>query len=300
MPYSYDLQLSVMQAIHAARPQFLDLFFKLFIFVDALAFSFLLTMAVWAGYNWKSGVRLMYILSIGVLFNFFLKDLFELPRPSQIIPSLELTIANLRSTDYGFPSGSAQIAVLLPAILMNAFKDMWAKILGISFFVLLSFSRVYVGAHFFTDIIAGWIVGYCFWIVYKYLFPKIEAFLNLRSYKEIVFLALLLGLVIIFSRFTKQSLELGVVTTSASLSVILWLQLKNEILPPKNVAVFLARATIGCLGMIVTFLMGYYLPIENPWVKRVVIYTLLGIWSGFMANFIITLFFPYRNTDLSS
>ena len=124
----------------------------------------LLTLAA-CGYLWirnrhRLAIYVATAVAGGSLLNTVLKHLFSRPRPD-LVP--HETAAALSS----FPSGHAMMATIvyltLGALLASATDDRRIKlyILSWSVFltVLVGVSRIYLGVHWPTDILAGWVAG---------------------------------------------------------------------------------------------------------------------------------------------
>ncbi len=96
----------------------------------------------------------------GALFGTLLKSLFARPRP-EVVPHL------VEVTSLSFPSGhsmnSAIIYLTLAVMIARSFEERGARIfvIGVAALLVLTigFTRLYLGVHYPTDVLAGWTVG---------------------------------------------------------------------------------------------------------------------------------------------
>ena len=123
------------------------------------------------GRYWTALFILMTALS-GELVSYALKAIFFRPRPS-VVPHLREAFST------SFPSGHAmQSAIMyltLGAMLMRLAERRLTKIYCCTAAMVLTFlvglSRVYLGVHYPTDVLAGWIVG-LFWALLCWLIAQ--------------------------------------------------------------------------------------------------------------------------------
>ncbi len=110
----------------------------------------------------KAAIYLFSSVGVGVATSTLLKIFFARPRPT---PDLVSTLVTLR--DYSFPSSHCVSFTILFGFLyyyltIHHIKKSRSLILRLTFLLLIfsvSVSRIYLGAHWLTDCLAGYFIG---------------------------------------------------------------------------------------------------------------------------------------------
>jgi membrane-associated phospholipid phosphatase len=105
--------------------------------------------------NSRLGIRVAAILILSVGSNALAKLLFHAPRPYWIDARIQ---ALSSETTYGIPSAHAQNALSIWGYLALQIKQR-SWIVAATLIFLISISRMYLGMHFPTDVLAGWLIG---------------------------------------------------------------------------------------------------------------------------------------------
>jgi undecaprenyl-diphosphatase len=120
--------------------------------------------------NWAFPVSFSVV--IATLLNIFLKLVFVRERPD--------ILRIVDESSYSFPSGHAMINMsFYTMIILLTWKFVKNKNLKylisfvcVSMPLLIGFSRVYLGVHYATDVIAGWIIGFIISVIIFTLMNK--------------------------------------------------------------------------------------------------------------------------------
>lgn len=160
---THEFDRAVMLAIQGG-PQWLDLVARDITSLGGTAVLVLLTVAA-LGYlllvrKWSAAIFVAVSIVGGTLISTALKHIFDRPRPDVVPHAVEVTSAS-------FPSGHAMLAMTtfltLGAVLAEVQPTRSSRVYLISWAVLLALlvgtSRVYLGVHWPTDVLAGWCVG---------------------------------------------------------------------------------------------------------------------------------------------
>jgi len=173
-----DIIVSI-QAVHNPA---LDGFFNAITFMGEAEFYLLIfPLIIWT-FNKSLGQHAVFLIFFGLTVNnAWLKELFGHPRPYEWPSPADSPVLDLNQNARGggLPSGHAQASLMLWYYLAYHVKKRWLWVLATVLFVLISFSRVYLGVHFPTDVLGGAILGF----IMLLLFIKFEDRLvsNLRA-----------------------------------------------------------------------------------------------------------------------
>jgi membrane-associated phospholipid phosphatase len=143
----------------------------------------------------KKGIRLclMYIISLWI--NMTLKSFLNQPRP--FFEGYDPSVGMINERMGGLPSGHAQNTLVVFFIFASWIKKNWVYACAAILCFLISFSRIYLGVHFPTDVIAGWINGGVILFGYFLLNGKIETLLKNGGFRAEVIASAALSFVMI-------------------------------------------------------------------------------------------------------
>ncbi|HHV13466.1 MAG TPA: phosphatase PAP2 family protein [Clostridiales bacterium] len=134
----------------------------IFIFITRLgdgAFIWLVTAFILIGVKKyrKTGVTVILSLIVStILVNELLKNIFCRVRPFNAIPGLDALIPEPGS--YSFPSGHTTTSFAAATVIMLCLPRRYG-IIGYFLAACIGFSRMYLGVHYPSDVLAGTILG---------------------------------------------------------------------------------------------------------------------------------------------
>jgi membrane-associated phospholipid phosphatase len=160
-----DWGVDVVLWFQQASPQ-LDAFFAAFTFLGDEEFFLLLLPLIYWSIHRAVGVRLMVVFLLSGLLNQVAKNLAAQPRPFQYDPRVVEVVG---AEGFGVPSGHTQSAVVVWGFLGSVVRKTWFWVAAGALMVLIPMSRVYLGVHFPTDVLAGYLLGaLVLWLWFRY------------------------------------------------------------------------------------------------------------------------------------
>ncbi len=191
------MDLGIIEAIQSVRTSFFDVVFNIITTMGDINFFIVVFSLLYWIYNKLFAVNFAINYSLVAVFNsLVLKNIFRRPRP--LYTSKKYLPYKGYPTSYSFPSGhSAGISAVTSYNVYEAKKDKKAfKILlpiAIVVCLLVGFSRMYLGVHYLTDVIVGFVCGWGIsYVVFRFLKLKNEKLFKWFAIATPVFIPVLI------------------------------------------------------------------------------------------------------------
>ncbi|MEK6897841.1 MAG: phosphatase PAP2 family protein [Nanoarchaeota archaeon] len=160
---SFYFDSEIINLVSMTRNGALDNFFLglSFLSSEIIIFFFLTSLFLWQEHKRKWIMPLWLTLGMTTIASFLIKLSMQRARPYQqglvqILPVLAEESHNI--WNFSFPSFQAALVFCAIPILSKEFPRF--KYVWIFFAAIISFSRIYFGVHFLSDVIAGGLIGY--------------------------------------------------------------------------------------------------------------------------------------------
>lgn len=221
------------------------------------------------------GIRIGLLLMISASVNSIIKITFHQPRPYWY----DLRVAGLgEESSFGLPSGHAQNAVVVWGGIAAWIRRPWAWIVAILLMLSIGLSRIYLGVHFPTDVLAGWLIGIVILVVYLLLETPAKKWLSHQGTGAQILVAFLGSLLLILLTILARSLAGNYVVPQA------WIENARQVFPesdpinPLSISGVYGNAGVLfglALGLILLNRQGGF-DTGGPWWQRLIRY-LLGL-----------------------
>lgn len=165
-------EISFLQALEGIRSEVLN---KIFEFVTMFGEETLLIVFIAVFYfviDKKLARRIFFITASSLGVNGIVKNFAKVPRP---FASGEVTCVRPdTATGYSFPSGHTQCATTWTNAFAVHLKKWWMTVIAVVLTLAVGFSRMYLGAHYPSDVIVGTVIGLLFAVFGNIAYDRIE------------------------------------------------------------------------------------------------------------------------------
>lgn len=315
-PYSFDLSLVI---AFQSLGDWLVAPMQIFSFLGTEEFYILIFPILYWSIDAKLGIRVGALTLFSSGLNFILKIPFLGPRPYWVSTDVKPLWGEIY---FGIPSGHAQNSVAVWGSMAGYLRKTWVWVTAIFLMLMIGFSRVYLGAHFAIDTVAGWLIGaLLLWLFLRYwdavvTWARKQSLNRQISYAFLFSIGMvLIGWIFIFlnrsfvlpeswivnaSRAGDEEIApfaLSTVITPAAtlfglLAGIAWLAPRGGWQASGPVWMRAARYVVGVIGVIVIWYgLGLVFPRGEallPYLLRYARYALLGLWVSAGAPLIFT------------
>jgi membrane-associated phospholipid phosphatase len=271
--------LEFIRTVQSVRGPALDRIFMAITFLGEEDFFFILLPLILWCVDFALGARLAFFFFFSTLVNSGAKELFRQPRPFDLDPAVGM----YRPSGYGFPSGHSQSAVVLWGGVASYVRKRWAWAVAMLLMVLIGFSRIYLGVHFPTDVLGGWVLGVALLLIYILLVPRIEAWLRRTALAVRLALVVTIPLVIVLIYPSDDAISAMGAFLGAGVGIVLtW-----EWMPFSAAGPLWQRAVRLLLGAAILLAIRFGLKAVFPGegeplyaLMRFFRYVVVGLWGG--------------------
>lgn len=164
---------SIYNFIQLSHCSFMTLFFKIITFLASSAFLIILCILILLfNKKKKDSILIVFNLVNTVIINVVLKQIFSRERP--------IDLMLIEESGFSFPSGHSMAAMTFYGfIIYLIWQNKWKKknkvissVLLSLLIVLIGTSRIYLGVHYASDVLAGFIISLIYLILYTFIVSK--------------------------------------------------------------------------------------------------------------------------------
>lgn len=164
-------ELNFLEYLEGIRSNFLDALFEIITMLGEETIIIVLMAIVYFMVDKNLARRMFFITAASLSSNCIIKNFVKRPRPFTRGISC---VREETATGYAFPSGHTQTFATWSSGFSFYLKKNWMIILSVILTLLVGFSRLYLGAHYPSDVIVGMLLGFGFAFFGNKLYDKVK------------------------------------------------------------------------------------------------------------------------------
>ncbi len=258
----------------------LDVPFKALTFLGDEAFYLLFMPLVYWCIDRRTGARLFFLLLFSAYINESAKALADQPRPFEYDPRVRPIT---HAVGGGLPSGHTQHAVVIWGYLAARLGNTGYWLLACFLMIGIPLSRIYLGVHFPTDLLGGYVLGGLMLVAFLRLSPIVETRLGQMDFVRQLALAVCAPLVLILLNPTGNPYVFSMAATL--LGACTGFVLERRFVGFSSDGIWWKKALGYILGVLI--LLGLWIglkvafnSLEPAGIYRFMRYALVGLWGG--------------------
>ncbi len=166
----FSFELGFLQLLEGIRTPFLDFVFECISAIGEDVVLIGLMAILYFGFDKQLARKIFFSTAFSIGANCIIKNIVRLPRP--FAGGKVSCVRPETATGYSFPSGHTQTVASWSASLALHAKKQSSFLLCIIITVLVAFSRMYLGAHYPSDVIVGAVLGFLFAALGNHLYER--------------------------------------------------------------------------------------------------------------------------------
>ena len=170
-----SINMNILYALEGIRTPFLNYLALGISYLGSEAVSVIVLFILYWCISKKDGLFLLTNVLLATGTNQIVKLFTHVPRPFAAHKDFSVVKEALPTTGgFSFPSGHTQNSTSLFGSLAVMYKKRIVRILCAVMIILVGFSRLYLGAHYPTDILGGFLIGLAILILVSFVFRRFE------------------------------------------------------------------------------------------------------------------------------
>lgn len=268
----------------------LDWPFRLFTFIGEVNFFVVFLLLIYWCVDQRSGIRLIFLFLFATYLGNAIKVLTNQARPFEYNPQVKKLV---EAPGKAFPSLHTLCTVVFWGCLTTQFNRRWLWVISALLIIFVPLSRIYLGVHFPTDVIGGYLIGGIILFLYFKFIGSLESWLSKLGFSWKLLIAMLVpGLLLLLVPTGEWAgVSLGTLLLGISIGYVIEREfIKAEMSAPgwKQIIKFILGISTSLL-----LLYGFKL-FSPPSVSKLfylgITYGSLGLWASLAAPWLFVKF----------